>query len=278
MKKKLIIISIILVLLSSLVLYSRYIGTTGLITKEYKVIADIEESYDGLKIVHFSDLHYGRILTEKRLNNLIDEINLIKPDIVVFTGDLIDQDAVLNNDDLNVLTKKISSIKAKLNKYAILGNDDYNYDKEKIKTIFKNSDFIVLENESDIIYNENNDKIFIGGIDTNNIDSYNSTFDNINDINYKIIIMHAPDYTDEILKNYNNINLILAGHSHNGQIRVPLIGAIFLPDNAKKYYDNYYKINETDLYISSGIGVSKYNFRLFNRPSINFYRINKKTS
>ncbi len=275
MKKKIIIIGIILILISSLVLYSRYIETDGLITKEYKVMANIEESFDGLKIVQFSDLHYGRILTEKKLNNLIDKINLIKPDIVVFTGDLIDKTANLNNENLNFLIKKLASIKTKLNKYAVLGNNDYDYDKDKIKSIFKNSDFITLENESDIIYNENNDKIFIGGIDTNNINDFNNTFNNINEIKYKIIIMHAPDYVDTILKDYNNINLILAGHSHNGQIRLPIIGALFLPENAKKYYDNYYKINETNLYVSSGIGVSEYNYRLFNKPSINFYRINK---
>ncbi len=74
---------------------------------------------------------------------------------------------------------------------------------------------------------------------------------------------------------YDNINLVLAGHSHNGQINIPYIKKLFLPEGSKKYYNNYYKVNNTNLYISSGLGESKINFRLFNKPSINFYRINK---
>ena len=64
-------------------------------------------------------------------------------------------------------------------------------------------------------------------------------------------------------------------HSHNGQIRLPGIGALYTPNGSKKYYDNYYDLDETPLYISSGIGVSIVNYRLFNKPSINFYRINQ---
>ena len=91
-------------------------------------------------------------------------------------------------------------------------------------------------------------------------------------------MVHEPDFADNIINEYS-VDLILSGHSHNGQIRIPLVGALYTPENAKKYYDEYYSINNTDLYISSGIGVSKYNYRLFNHPSFNLYRIYKeKTS
>ncbi len=85
--------------------------------------------------------------------------------------------------------------------------------------------------------------------------------------------MHEPDFINEI--DYNTFNLILAGHSHNGQIRLPFIGAIILPPGAKKYYKEYYKLNNTDLFISSGLGTSNLDIRLFNKPSFNFYRITK---
>ena len=138
-----------------------------------------------------------------------------------------------------------------------------------------------MQNTYDIIYGKNNDKIFIGGTDTYSynkadIDKTMEYFKNNDDINYKIILTHEPDYTDTILSKYN-INLILSGHSHNGQINIPYIKNIFLPYGSKKYYENYYKINNTDLYLSSGIGESRINLRLFNKPSINFYRINKIT-
>ena len=91
---------------------------------------------------------------------------------------------------------------------------------------------------------------------------------------YKILLIHEPDYINNI--DYSNFNLILAGHSHNGQVKLPFVGGIILPNGAKKYYKEYYKLNNTDLYISSGIGTSQISFRLFNRPSINFYRLTNK--
>jgi len=112
--------------------------------------------------------------------------------------------------------------------------------------------------------------------DKSDIDKTMEYFTNNEDIGYKIILTHEPDYTDTILSKYD-INLILSGHSHNGQINIPYLKKLFLPYGSKKYYDNYYKINNTDLFISSGIGESRINMRLFNRPSINFYRINKIT-
>lgn len=91
---------------------------------------------------------------------------------------------------------------------------------------------------------------------------------------YSIVLVHEPDYTDNILQYNNNINLILSGHSHNGQVRIPIIGTIYTPNGAKKYYDEHYNIGNTNLYISGGIGNSKLDVRLFNHPSINLYRIN----
>ncbi len=96
------------------------------------------------------------------------------------------------------------------------------------------------------------------------------------DISYKIILCHEPDYIDTIVKDYN-VDLVLSGHSHNGQINIPYIKKFFLPKGSRKYYDNYYKVQDTDLYVSSGVGLSRLNLRMFNKPSINFYRINKIT-
>ena len=87
---------------------------------------------------------------------------------------------------------------------------------------------------------------------------------------YKILITHEPD-TYEKIKD-KNIDLFLAGHSLNGQVRLPFIGSIYTPTGAKKYYDSKYKIDNTEIYISNGLGTSKIPYRLNNRPSINLYR------
>ena len=81
-------------------MYARFIGTMSLTTKEYTITDELLPSgFDGLKIVHFSDLHYNRAITLDKVKSIVKEINEINPDIVVFTGDLIDKDAILKNID-----------------------------------------------------------------------------------------------------------------------------------------------------------------------------------
>ncbi len=280
MKKVLKWMFVVCLIIIGIIIYARYIGTMGFVTKEYTIKdKDIPSDFDGLKIVHFSDLHYNRAININKVKSIVKEINLINPDIVVFTGDLIDKDVYLTEDDYSDLIKVFSNIEAKYGKYAVIGNHDYIKDKNNFKKVFDNSGFSILDNSYDIINSANNEKIYIGGLSTVSFDQEDlvKTMDYLkdkSDIDYRIILVHEPDIADEIVKDYE-INLILAGHSHNGQIRLPIIGAIYKPPYAKKYYDSYYEVDGTDLYISSGIGVSNFNYRLFDRPSINFYRINK---
>ena len=280
MKKIIIILIVIVLLISSILLYSRFVATKGLKVKEYKVVnTKITNSYHGIKVVQLSDVHYGSTINEKELNNIVDKINEINPDIVVLTGDLIDNRIPFDKD---VIISCLSKITAKLGKYAISGNhdlplDDYNY-------IVKESGFTNLDNTYDLIYNKSSEPIIISGIGyseedvgikTEQFDKYISELkaDDIKPI-YSILLVHEPDMVDNL--DLNKYDLVLAGHSHGGQVRLPFVGALYTPDGAKNYYDEYYKINNTDLYISSGLGTSMYKFRLFNKPSINFYRITNK--
>lgn len=283
MKKFIRFLLIILLIVLLVLIYGRYGATRGLVTKEYKIeTKDIDSSFDGLKVVHFSDLHYLRVTDSSTLKKVVEEINLINPDIVFFTGDLIDKDFTLDDKEKETLISLLQSINSKYGKYAVLGNHDYMKDESLFKEIFTSSNFMLMQNTYDIIVNSNNDKIFIGGVDSYSNDRADISktmeyFKENEDINYKIIIVHEPDYADTILKDYD-IDLILAGHSHNGQVNIPYIKNFFLPYGSRKYFENHYKINNTDLYISSGVGMSLINFRLFNKPSINFYRINKITA
>lgn len=280
MKKFIRFLFILLLIILLLLIYCRYEGTRGLITKEYKIETNsIPSSFDGLKVLHFSDLHYLRVVDDNMLKKVVEEINLINPDIVIFTGDLIDKDFNINDKQKEQLITLLKSINSKYGKYSIIGNHDYIKDKEEIETIYNESNFILLQNTYDIIYNSENEKIFLGGLDTYSydkadIDKVMNYFKDNDNIDYKIILVHEPDYIDTITSKYD-VDLVLAGHSHNGQINIPFIKNFILPYGSKKYYKNYYNVNNTPLYISSGIGESRINLRFLNKPSINFYRINK---
>lgn len=253
------------------VIYARYVGTTGLIIKEYPVCdKNITEGYDGFKIAHFSDFHYGRTTGMEELKNLVKEINLTKPDIVVFTGDFIDKDVKISDQELSKIIEQLQKINSIYGNYYVNGNHDLKFD--KFYEMFDTANFINLNDKYDVIYNKSNETIFLSGLSTSKkTDFLDSALENSN-YDYKINIMHYPDYFDNIKK--YDFNLVLAGHSHNGQVRLPFYGAVVTPLYAKNYYKPYYKIDNTNFYISSGIGTSSYDFRLFNRPSFNLYRLN----
>lgn len=283
--KKLLKFLFVLILLSSgLLLYSRYIGTSGLKIKEYRIFdTNIPDSFHGTKIIHLSDIHFGRTINKKELEELVNKVNRLNPDIIVFTGDLIDKDTTLTENKRLDIIKTLQKIDPVINKYAITGNHDFQF--KEYTSILLESGFINLDDNYDIVYNKSYEPIMIAGLKTY-LSSKKSMDDRMLNINkyindnkdngpkFKILLMHEPDLIDEV--QIDNFNLVLAGHSHNGQVRLPFIGATILPPKAKKYYKEHYLINNTDLYISSGIGTSTINFRFLNKPSINLYRLVNK--
>ena len=278
-EKKHIILKIVLTIICLFVLfvlYSIFIGTKGLFVKEYTISSNIPDSFDGLKIVHIADIHYDRTFKEKDLKKLVDRVNLINPDIIVLTGDLLDKKIEPSNSK-EILTKYLKQMNAKLGKFAVSGNHDLKYD--YFDDILRGSDFISLDNTYELIYYKDYDPIIITGLsscfDDIDIDDKLSEYKKYieeNDIKYKILLVHEPDIVDNLSESFD---LILAGHSHNGQVRLPLIGATILPDGAKRYYEGHYTIGNTELFISGGLGTSGLPLRFMNHPSINFYRINK---
>ena len=273
MKKIIIFFVILIFLLVSILLYSRYIGTKGLNIKEYKITyQELNKEFYGLKIVHLSDILYGKTINKEELEEIVSKVNLTKPDIVVLTGDLLSNSNIKEDELIELLSK----IEARIGKFAIKGDND----NDNWENIINSSDFKNLNDTYDLIYTSDHNYLLIAGISSNandsNIDQkLQSTYDFINSSeikpNYSILIMHEPDFIDKI--NYDSFNLVLAGHSLGGQIKIPFIGALIKPKNGTKYYNDYYEIKKTKLFVSSGLGTNKYSFRLNNHPSFNLYRL-----
>ena len=274
-----ILISIILVI-SILILWARFISTNGLKVNERKIVNEkLPDSFYGLKIVQLSDIHYGKTIFKNNLDKIVEKINFIKPDLVVFTGDLIDKDTKVTDKIIKDISSSLIKIEATYGKYAVKGNHDYS--NENFAKIMADSNFNVLENSYDLIYGDVNEYIYIGGLSSSikTIIDYNKVLDFFNNENNKnifsIMLFHEPDNIDKILEK-QKIDLALTGHSHGGQIRLPFIGGIVKTKGAIKYSNDYYKIDNTDLYVSYGLGTTTYPFRFMNKPSINFYRLYKK--
>lgn len=250
------ITSIILVSIFSLLCFSMFIGAKYLVVKEVKITNDkLPNSFHGIKIVQFSDLLYPSF-NEKDLDNLKNKINELKPDIIVFTGNIKRIDYELTKNDISILSKFFNSLESSMNKYAVYGTNDKNF-----LDILENS-FIILDNKESIIYNKEIENIKIIGFNSNNVDT-----SKISDgSNYNICLINNPDNINKIK---DVCDLTLAGNTLGGEIKIPFYKGL-LTNN--KYYKEYYK--EYNMYISNGIG-NNYKVRLFNQPSISLYRLNK---
>lgn len=268
---KFIVVFILIVI--ALILYSRFIGTKGIVVKEYSIVnKDIPKSFYGFKIVHISDIHYKMTTDKDDLKKIKNEINLIEPDIVIFTGDLLDKNINYRESDYSDLIKFLSDIDYNIGKYYTTGDNDND---EKIKGIMDESDFISLNDTYKLIYNGDNEPILITGVSSNYKDNkIKEVIENLKvneEYKYSILVLHEPDYINYI--EYSNYNLILAGHSFNGLIKLPFVDGIIKDKGSKNYINDYYKLGNTKLYISGGLGTSKIKFRFLNKPSFNLYRL-----
>lgn len=266
------IIYTIILLIVLILLYGFYFNIKGLKIKEYTIESEsIPKTFEELKFIHFSDILYKSTTTEDDVKNMIKNINKQNADIIFFTGDLFSKEHKPSKDDIKYLTKQFKKINATQYKFAIIGDSDKKYLNE-YKEVLDKSDFILLDDKNFLLFYKDINPINIIGLSNENkLVELLTT-----DINYKysIVLTHKPD----IFKNINNknIDLVLSGHSLNGQIRIPFVGGVIKRDGSKNYIDNHYSENNTEMYVSNGLGTIKYKVRLFNKPSINLYRFNKK--
>lgn len=265
----------IVIIITMIFLYAKYIGIKGIEIKEYKVESNIlSENFSGVKIVHFSDLLYKSTINDEDVLELVDKINLLKPDIVVFTGDLVNKNIKLNEKEREFLINSLSNINVTIGKYAIYGDYDFEYEYDDIMS---KSDFIILDNEYEEIFYKTNESIYLVGLPSSikeNIymnDAFK--FYDENNRKYVIVLIHDGNTIKYIDESNYEVDLILGGHSLNGSIVLPFYGGLFKDKYSYKYVDNYYSKGITNIYISSGLGTNDYKYRFNNKPSFNLYRL-----
>lgn len=251
----------LILFLSLIFIYARFIEVNNFIVKEYQIINNkIPEEFNGYKIIQISDLYYDG----KDINNIIDRINLLKADLVLFTGDLLKNNTSKENQDK--LIEYLNKIESNYGIYYCQGDNDQT---NEFKYVIEKTKFKQLDNNYEYLYNGSKNTIMLLG---SGLLLDNEKFNYEDNNNFKIMISHKPDNIEKLEK---EVDLYLSGHTLNGQIRLPLVGGIIYKDRGK-YYEEKYTINNTTIYISNGLGTPGYDIRLFNTPSINFFRLYNK--
>lgn len=261
----------ILFFIALLFLYGYYIEPKNLSIKEYKIEnKDIPDSFDGLKIIHFSDVHYKSTVDTTYLKKIVKLINKQNPDLVIFTGDFLDKRFDYSNKEIDEVKNELNKIESTLGNFVVSGNHDMVNNPEDFKNIFSEN-FTILENEEKLIYYKETTPISLVGFSDALETKVNYDILEKENNYFRFIMLHEPDEYEKI-KEYD-FDIMFAGHSHNGQVRLPLIGTIYTPVGSKKYYQEYYKLDNREIFISNGIGTSGLDVRFLSTPSINLYRI-----
>ena len=273
-KKKFIVLAAIVAILILLIIWIAY-GNTDLEIYKYNVKSeDIPSEFDNFRIVQISDLHNAEF--GENNEKLLLMLKQADADIIAITGDMIDS----RNTDIDVAISFAQKAVNIAPVYYVNGNHESRVlgEYEKLKQGLIDAGVTILENSSaDITIGD--EAITLIGINdpTFRMDIADDTMEqNIahqlvnvipNNDNYKVLLAHRPEYFDVYV---GNVDLVLSGHAHGGQFRIPFIGGLVAPGQGffPEYYEGSHIKENTEMIVSRGIGNSIIPFRINNKPEI----------
>ncbi|MCK9439149.1 MAG: metallophosphoesterase [Patescibacteria group bacterium] len=273
-KKKRFSIEILFLLFVSLFfIWMRFLEPNLLLIKNYN-FGD-NNLKNQLKIVVISDIHIGIYNKQILLERAVTKIKKIKPDLILIPGDFV------YFADKNRMEDYFSSLKEiNIPKLAVLGNHDYDKEGSEVSQIIKSSleknGVLMIDNKIKIL-EINGQKIEFIGLEDIWVASPDYSIlarDDSSDISFIFLLSHNPDsvYELEDVENNKKIDLMISGHTHAGQIRLPILYKKIIPSE----YDfdkGFYNINNINLFVTPGIGNVALPFRLFNPPEISVINI-----
>ena len=268
--------------------YSYFIEPHRLVVSETTLqIKGLDPAFEGLRIVAVSDIHAGSHgVDAARMREVVDEINAQDADVVVLLGDYVSQ---LNDGKpirerqlrmpVESLTTGLAGIKAKYGVYAVLGNHDGWYNNQAVADALRLAGIRVLENEVAFIERGGRKLRLFGMRDHLHMGTW-ATFDN--DMrraiaSYErtggiIVLQHSPDVFPVVnaFKTFGDeFKLMIAGHTHGGQVRFPVLGTPIVPSAfGQKYAGGHIREDGKDLFVTTGIGTSLLPFRFLVPPEI----------
>ena len=245
------------------------------ITKEIITSPKIPTPFNHFKIVQFSDTHLGFQYSFSQLEKLVKKINEQQPDLIVFTGDLIDEPQTFQSSQQ--LIEILQQLQANVGRFWIYGNHDHGgYGTEMVNDIMTQANFQLLKNSHESIKVEN-EAITLVGVDDLILGSpdLDSALSNSNEDQFTILLAHEPDYASVAVDHF--VDVQLSGHSHGGQVRFPFIGHLYTPIYAEKYVQGKYELNNGEflLYVNRGIGTTRLPFRFLCKPELHVFTLRR---
>jgi len=250
---------------------------------------NLPSSFKGLKIVQISDVHSGSFTDKRAVEKGVEKILQLNPDIILFTGDLVNNESDEMDDYMDVFSK----LKAPMGVYSILGNHDYGDYKtwsspqakqqnlERLKQIHAQMGWRLLLDEN-VTLEKNNEQIALIGIQNwsalKRFPKYGNlkkAYEGSEHLPFKILMSHDPTHWDaEVRPKYGDIDLMLAGHTHGMQFGVEIPGFRWSPvQYVYKQWAGLYQEGSQKLYVNRGYGFIGYPGRVGILPEITLIQL-----
>lgn len=273
-RKKYIKSAIVLLIVIALLLFcsyqNRHLETTYYTYKAEQLGVDLE----GYRIVQISDLHNAKF--GKNNQRLVDRIRECDPDMIVLTGDLVDS----NHTNVDRAVQFVNEIVKICPVYYVTGNHEYWLEKSEYDELMDGliGAGVVILDDQVVEISRGDAKFRLVGLDDKSLadgtlgtllnNAQNVAHEDSEKNEFTVVLAHEPQY----LARYagTGVDLVLSGHAHGGQFRLPFVGGIVAPDQGflPEYTAGEYYMNGTEMIVSRGLGNSVIPVRLFNYPEI----------
>ena len=268
----------IIVIIGLLVFWGYLIEPGRLVIKHQMIqIANWPSELNGLKVAVLSDIHVDNwFITEKKVRTIVERTNELQPELIVILGDYMSGNGMVREEvDPQVWAPILKDLKASFGTYSVLGNHDWWYDGKKVRHELEQNGIKVLDNEVMQINARNRSLWLVGLSDLwTRPQRINETVEKVPQGEPIIALAHNPDIFPRLPQ---HVPLLLAGHTHGGQVRFPFIGAVVQStDMGERYERGHLFENNHHLFVTTGIGTSILPVRFGVTPEIVLLTINSE--
>lgn len=211
----------------------------------------LPEAFDGLRIVHLSDIHLSMFSSVEEVRRVVDLANLLDPDLVALTGDYVTYSPLY----IQPAAQALSGLRARMGVFAVLGNHDFRAGAAEVTRAFRNHHIGVLRNARvALTRSRSRGEVWLAGVD----DPWTARADfaralrSIPSCDAKILLCHNPAAIGEAAG--RGVDLMLSGHTHGGQVRLPLLRSLYRSVPGERFVDGWNYLGETQIYVNRGIG------------------------
>lgn len=239
-------------------------------------IPDLPKAFHGTRMVQISDVHHGPWFSMKHVERMIDRVNKLQPDIILLTGDYVHQSPEYIDPVIGAFTK----LKPGIGSVAVLGNHDWYEGADQSRAAFEKAGIPLIDNDRVFVSSDFKiykdpciDGICLAGVGDfwEDLVDYRAALREVPENMPRFVLSHNPDtcHNEWLLANKPRVDLVISGHTHGGQVRIPGIGSLAMPSNyGRRYSQGLVRGPTCPVFISRGIGMTVLPLRFCCPPEI----------